>query len=195
MSPFRQAILEVKNNAGQTAVVEANFPVGENRLKICSAGAGAFIKAAAQMSYDDGDTIQANYGMLTPDEDLGFSIAAYRGDRMIGQASVLMHDTGEGSWPDEHSIWFESVFVDAAFRGMGVGRSLIEACSATMQAIVLRAQEIDPRSWEWIDPHPCADHNDQSRALVARFAKDFGAFNDALCTRLVDALEEEGHQP
>lgn len=195
MNPFRQAILEVKNDTVQIALVEAGFPEGETRIKICGADAGAFIKTAAEMTYGVYDTIQGNYGMVTPDEDLGFSIAAYRGDRMIGQATILLHDTDNGRWPEEHSIWFEAVFVDCDYRGAGVARNLVDACVVTLKAIVLRAQEIDPCSWEWIDPHPCADTNEQSRALVSRFARDFCAFNDDLCTRMVEASEPEETMP
>lgn len=195
MNPFRQAILEVKNDTVQTALVEAGFPEGETRVKICGADAGAFIKAAAEMINGEYDTIQANYGMVTPDEDLGFSIAAYRGDRMIGQATILLYDTGSGRWPEEHGIWFEGIFVDCNFRGEGVGRNLVDACVITLKAIVLRAQEIDPCSWEFIDPHPSADTNEQSRALVSRFARDFCAFNDDLCARMVDILDEDAHLP
>lgn len=189
MNPFRQAILEVKNDPVRIASIEASFPTANLSIRIISSTSGDHVRATARMAACDDDAITPQYGLIGPQDQGGFSLTAWRGDRLIGQISIRLYDNGCHVWPEEHSIWASAVFVDANHRCEGVGSELVDAASATLKAIILRAQEIDPCAWEWIDPHPGADMTDISRRLLSRLAADFGAFNDDLCVRMTDELE------
>ncbi len=62
---------------------------------------------------------------LAPSED-GMLIGAREGDRFVGYACLYWHFT---SLQATETVLMNDLYVDAAVRGRGVGRALIEACA------------------------------------------------------------------
>lgn len=186
MNPFQTAILDLKAQSCRTAEIEARFPSDGLSLRICGLDSDACINTAAGMAVDEFDEIRPNFGMVTSSDPNEITVIAYRGNAMVGQATVCLYATSTGKWPEEHEIWFKGVYVAADCRREGGGTALTDACGEILKAIMTKAMEVDPCSWEYIDPHPGADTTHLSRQLLARLAKDFGAFNDELCERMCE---------
>jgi GNAT superfamily N-acetyltransferase len=70
------------------------------------------------------DVTDATFGRLVDERAQPYGLVAERDGRLAGFAHYLFHPT---TWSHRELCYLEDLYVDAAARGAGAGRSLIEA--------------------------------------------------------------------
>lgn len=68
-------------------------------------------------------TTEVTWARLMDPAEPMWAIGAFAGDRLVGMAHVIRH---RSTWTVGDYVYLQDLFVDAAMRGTGAGRALIE---------------------------------------------------------------------
>lgn len=179
MNPFCQAIRGLKSDAALREAIETDL--GDDLVfRLIGAGRAALTHEVRMMRSLPVDLISPGYAIMGEEESCGITLVGMNAGRVVSQITISMIDMGTGTWPSEHRIWVESIFVCASLRCQGLGRETAQAGGKVLCRILDLAQVQDPEACDHFDPHPDGDWTDLSRKLCRRIADVTVPHADAL---------------